>query len=97
MDYYLISETLRMYPPIHSISRCAIKPYTIPGTSDKLDVGQRIQVSVYGIHHDPKYYPQPECFNPDNFSPEAVAARPPYTYLPFGDGPRHCIGKYIFS
>ena len=72
------------------------KPYQIPGSSLKLPVGQRVHIPVYGLHHDPKYFPKPECFNPENFSREAKAARPHYTYLPFGEGPRNCIGKQRF-
>lgn len=46
-----------------------------------------------GLHHDPEYYPNPEKFDPERFSEENKSKRPAYTYLPFGDGPRICIGK----
>ena len=53
-----------------------------------------IIIPVYGIHLDQKYYDNPEEFRPERFTEEEKAKRPNYTYLPFGDGPRVCIGKY---
>ena len=83
---------MRMFPPVSFLSRSVTKPYTIPGTSLMLDVGQKILISQYGMQKDPKYFPNPNNFNPDNFNSEANAARPHYCYMPFGKGPRNCIG-----
>lgn len=58
-----------------------------------LNVGQLVAISVHGIHHDEKYYPNPDEFDPERFTPENIAARPSFTYIPFGDGPRMCIGE----
>jgi cytochrome P450 family 6 len=88
----LISETLRKYPPIPALLRVVTKPYVIPGTSVHLDVGMKVLIPVYGLHHDPKYFAEPEIFNPENFSDERKAKRPRHAYLPFGDGLRICIG-----
>lgn len=49
-------------------------------------------IPAYAIHHDPEYYPDPEKFIPERFEPEQVKSRPNCTFLPFGDGPRNCIG-----
>jgi cytochrome P450 family 6 len=89
----LISETLRKHPPAPATGRVVTKPYVIPGTSVRLDVGVKIIIPIYGLHHDPKYFHAAEVFNPENFSDEIKATRPNYSYLPFGDGPRNCIGK----
>ncbi|KAJ4428355.1 hypothetical protein ANN_24374 [Periplaneta americana] len=87
----VVNETLRKHPPAPVVSRVATKPYVIPGTSDHLDVGRMVVIPIYGLHHDPKYYPNPERFNPENFSEEAKNSRPHISFIPFGEGPRNCI------
>lgn len=54
-----------------------------------------VWIPVYAIHRDPKYYPKPEVFDPERFEDEAVNLRHPMTYLPFGEGPRNCIGMSL--
>ena len=54
--------------------------------------GLTVVVPIYSIHRDPRYYPNPDKFDPDRFLPAAKQSRNPYTYLPFGHGPRNCIG-----
>jgi len=51
-----------------------------------------VQIPIYAIHHDPQYYPNPNQFNPERFMPENKDRLIPYTYLPFGTGPRNCVG-----
>jgi cytochrome P450 len=50
-------------------------------------------IPIYVLHHDPKYYPEPERFDPERFNEDVKAKRHHYVYLPFGEGPRICIGK----
>lgn len=64
----------------------------MPGDSLVIKKGEKILIPMYSLHHDPKYYPDPETFDPDRFTAEEKSKRPNGTFLPFGDGPRHCIG-----
>ncbi|KDR13646.1 cytochrome P450 4C1-like [Zootermopsis nevadensis] len=87
----VIKETLRLYPSGPTVGRktrkdIQIGEYTIPA-------GASIWIEIYFIHRNPKYYPHPEEFNPDNFLPERVRDRHPYAYLPFSAGPRNCLGQ----
>lgn len=79
------------------MNRIVTKPYTIPETNIKLNTGTKIIIPVHTIHYDPKYYTDPETFNPDRFSEENIHNMHPNTYMPFGDGPRICIGMLIFN
>lgn len=85
-------EALRKYPPVGTIHRVAKEPYLIPGTDIVLEKGTSITVPTYGIHHDPEIYPQPEKYDPDRFTPQQVSNRHPFAFMPFGEGPRICIG-----
>ncbi|KAI5747207.1 hypothetical protein M8J77_012306 [Diaphorina citri] len=89
----VVKETLRKHPSLPQLNRRSVRPYTMPETGHTIKSRTRILVPVYAIHYDPEYYPNPEIFDPERFSPEQVAARTPFTYLPFGDGPRNCIGS----
>lgn len=72
--------------------RQASEDYKVPNSPFVIEKGTGISIPVYSIHHDPEIYPDPERFDPSRFEPEAITARHPYAYLPFGDGPRNCIG-----
>ena len=84
-------ETLRKYPPVAMLNRICIKKYQVPGTDVIIEEGTPVLVSVLGLHRDPEYFPDPLEFDPDRFSSDNNVV--PYTYLPFGEGPRNCIGK----
>lgn len=89
----MISETLRKYPPLPVINRISTKPYQIPETDVILPVGTQVAISSIGLHYDADIYPNPESFHPERFSPENMDKINPYSYLPFGEGPRLCIGR----
>jgi len=93
----VISETLRKYPLVPFIDRACSRDWKFPDSSEHSDVtiprGTATYIPLYGIHHDPQYYPDPERFDPERFTQENMAKRHPFTYLPFGGGPRICLGR----
>ncbi|XP_027851731.2 LOW QUALITY PROTEIN: probable cytochrome P450 6a13 [Aphis gossypii] len=89
----VIAETLRKYPPLVALFRKASKTYQVLNDSLEIEKGQKIIIPVYALHYDKQYYTDPEKFIPERFLPEEKAKRPSGIYLPFGDGPRICIGK----
>lgn len=90
-----IPETARKYSIAFSIMRVATKTYTLPEESFVIEKGQKLIIPMFSIHRDPKYYPDPLRFDPERFSMEQKSQRPNGTYIPFGDGPRLCIGNII--
>jgi len=89
----VIAETLRMYPPIIALYRTTTQTYRVPNDSLMIEKGQKIIIPVYALHYDEQYYTDPKKFIPERFSAEENAKRPTGVYLPFGDGPRICLGK----
>lgn len=84
-------EAMRLYPPAYVFSRRSLAedrlgPYRMPA-------GAHIVISPYALHRRPDYWPEPEAFHPARFAPGAEQSRPRYAYLPFGGGPRVCIGS----
>uniref|UniRef100_A0A1B6KMJ5 Cytochrome P450 n=1 Tax=Graphocephala atropunctata TaxID=36148 RepID=A0A1B6KMJ5_9HEMI len=88
----VINETMRCYPPFSYLSRVCTKSYKIPESNVTLEEGNRLIIPVYSIHNDPKHYPEPHLFDPERFNPENCKSRHPFVFLPFGEGPRVCIG-----
>lgn len=87
----VISEAMRLYPPIWGIERQSVAadqigPYPIPA-------GTRVAVNLYALHHNPQHWDNPDGFDPDRFLPERAKTRHRYAYLPFAVGPRQCIGN----
>lgn len=98
--YILFIESMRLHAfiPLH-LRRCT-KDYVIPDTDVLIEKGTMVFIPVLGFQSDPEYYPEPEKFDPERFSQEEKQKRHPYTFLPFGEGPRNCIGLhklYYFS
>nr|XP_033184375.1 cytochrome P450 6k1-like isoform X1 [Bombus vancouverensis nearcticus] len=88
----VISETLRIYPPAPLIDRICVKDYKIPGTETVIEKGTPVYVALTGLHRDPRYFSNPQHFDPDRFSDENKDNIKQCTYMPFGDGPRVCVG-----
>ena len=86
----VMNETLRLYPPIHLGSRVAAQTLEFGGYA--IPAGTRVLYSIYLSHRDARYWHAPAAFIPERFAPEQARQRPPYTFVPFGGGPRNCIG-----
>ena len=87
----VFKEALRLYPPLILLGRRSIEPFTLEG--ERYPAGVVLFVNVYGLHHHPEVWPDPETFDPDRFLPEREASRHKSAWLPFGVGPRVCIGN----
>ena len=87
----VFAESMRLYPPAWAIGRQAIEDCKIDGYV--IPAGSSILMSQYLMHHDFRYFPQPERFDPERWSPQEKAKRPRFSYFPFGGGVRSCIGE----
>ncbi len=87
----VLAEALRLYPPAYVIGREPVRDVQVGGYI--LPAGSTVFMSQYIMHRNPSYFPDPERFDPQRWTPEAEADRPKYSYFPFGGGPRVCIGE----
>lgn len=81
-----------MYTPGFVQVREATEDYKVPNTKHVIPKGSPVWINSIGMHYDEKYYPNPKKFDPERFTQEEIAKRPSFTFLPFGEGPRNCIG-----
>lgn len=92
----VISESLRMWPPVHQTDRSCTKDFNLnlgDGKVLKIKKGDLIMLPIYSLHHDSTYYENPEKFDPYRFSDENKGNINAGAYIPFGSGPRVCIGS----
>lgn len=89
----VVQETLRLYPSLHTLVRRTSQPTTL--LCEELPRGRVVAVSVWGIHRNPALWPEPDRFDPGRFDPDSVADRDRFAHLPFGAGPRSCIGNHL--
>jgi cytochrome P450 len=87
----VFAEALRLYPIAAMIFRRAVEEH--PVGQYVIPRGGIVMLSQYAMHHDPRFYPKPDVFDPERWAPELQAQRPRYCYFPFGGGPRVCIGE----
>lgn len=83
---------MRKYPPVANLIRTTQNDYPIQGTNHVLKKGTSVWIPAFAIQRDAEYFPEPDKFIPERFSSEEVANRNIVTFLPFGEGPRNCIG-----
>ncbi|XP_077276290.1 cytochrome P450 6B1-like [Temnothorax americanus] len=89
----VFKEVLRKYPVGLFYARKTMSSYTFNGTKVSIPKDQIIWIPLHAMHRDPNIYPEPDVFDPERFNEEAVRSRHPMVYLPFGEGPRNCIGS----
>ena len=85
----VVKETMRLYPPAWAVAREAAESFDLAGY--RIPRGANILMSQWIVHRDPKFFPNPEVFDPGRWA-EGAAKLPKFTYFPFGAGPRQCIG-----
>lgn len=88
----VFKETLRLYPPTMTLQRMATFDYTFKDYNFTIPKGTKIYIPQYSLQRDPNVYANPDTFDPERFNEDEVAARHPMYYIPFGTGPRNCIG-----
>ena len=89
----VLQEALRLCPPAAMLGREALQDMEVDGY--RVKAGALVVYSIYAVHRDPSIWEDPLTFNPDRFSPERAKRRDRWQYLPFGGGPRSCIGDHF--
>ncbi|XP_034237987.1 cytochrome P450 6j1-like [Thrips palmi] len=89
----VFKETLRLWPVMPWLDRVATQDYVLPDSDIKIEKGTVVMVPVYSIHRDPEHYADPDKFDPERWAPENADNINKLAYLPFGSGPRTCIGS----
>ncbi len=86
----VVKESMRLYPPAWSLARTVAKEVELGGY--RLPAGANVVMSPWILHRDPRFFEQPEHFDPDRWTADAAQRLPRFAYFPFGGGPRLCIG-----
>jgi cytochrome P450 len=89
----VLKETMRLYPPAWTVGREVAEDVEVGGYV--LPKGTQVLASQWVVHRDPRWFPNPEGFDPDRWAPERAADVPRFAYFPFGGGPRICIGNHF--
>lgn len=89
----VVSETLRLYPPVWIIMRRANADVNVGGY--RIPCGATVWISQWLLHRDPRFFPDPQCFNPARWTDEPAQLRPSFAFFPFGGGPHGCIGETL--
>ncbi|GBP59922.1 Cytochrome P450 6B2 [Eumeta japonica] len=88
-------ESMRLFPSLGFLIRKCVRKYTLPGTDVTIDKDVAVIIPVQALHNDKKYFEQPDTFMPERFSPDRIKDINKHVYLPFGEGPRACIGERL--
>jgi cytochrome P450 len=87
----VVKESMRLFPPAYVVGREALNDFTLAGY--KIPAGTQVLMSQWVIQRDPRFFAEPERFNPDRWTEEFIRKLPKYAYFPFGGGPRQCVGN----
>ncbi|MBX3246780.1 MAG: cytochrome P450 [Myxococcales bacterium] len=90
----VVKESMRLYPPVWGVERENLEDDELSGGA-RLPKGQTVSIATYALHRMPTLWESPERFDPDRFLPERSAGRHKFAYLPFGAGPRVCLGAHF--
>jgi len=89
----VIEEAMRLYPPVWILTRQSLAEDEVGGYH--VPAGVDVLICPYTMHRNPQFWEDPERFDPERFNPDQSKARPRYAYLPFGAGPRFCVGNHL--
>jgi cytochrome P450 family 6 len=91
--HFFSSESMRIFPSLGAITRKSVSKYTFPDSNLTIDGGISVTICNHAMQMDEKYFENPKEFIPERFSAENIHKVPQHVFLPFGQGPRACIGK----
>lgn len=89
----VLEEVMRLYPPVWALTRVAQRDDEVGGY--RVPAGADVLISPYTLHRHPAYWDEPGRFSPERFDPALPSTRPRYAYIPFGAGPRFCVGNHL--
>ncbi|SCL34410.1 Cytochrome P450 [Micromonospora nigra] len=89
----VLQEAMRLFPPVWMLPRRALAEDEVGGY--RVPRGADVVVCTYTLHRHPEYWPEPDRFDPERFAPDSAESRPRYAYIPFGAGPRFCVGNHL--
>uniref|UniRef100_A0A0K8TV46 unspecific monooxygenase n=1 Tax=Epiphyas postvittana TaxID=65032 RepID=A0A0K8TV46_EPIPO len=92
---WCLDESLRIFPSVGFLQRQCVRPYTFPDLKLSIDPGVIIMIPVEAYQNDPEIFPEPKEFRPERFDPEVFTAEQKMAYMPFGEGPRACVGERL--
>jgi cytochrome P450 len=91
--HMVLQEAMRLYPPVWILPRRALAEDEVGGYH--VPAGADVLISPYTLHRHPRYWPEPDRFDPERFDPDVSSDRPRYAHIPFGAGPRFCVGNHL--
>lgn len=92
-----LTEGLRKYPGVQFIDRECLSDYKVEDSDLIIEKGIPVYIPTFALHYDPNFFPDPFKYDPERFRHKTNINQDGLHYIPFGEGPRHCIGKFNFT